>query len=268
MFMSENLGQHFLQDESVVRDIGKAAGIETGDVVLEVGPGKGVLTQALLKSGAEVVAVEKDPQLAKKLKEEFKSAVAGGQLKITNEDVRDIDLGRLPQDHKVVANIPYYLTSDLIRRLMTANNQPQLVVMLVQKEVANRIAAEDKNSVLSISVQAYGDPSIVRNVDKEAFSPPPKVQSAVLKITDISRDFFADIDEETFFQLVKTGFAHKRKQLKNNLSSFASRGNITEVLEGCGLEPVVRAERLNLSNWRCVYEHLTQDSRYEIAKQD
>lgn len=264
--MGQKLGQHFLQDESVVEDIVSAGKASGGDTVLEIGPGKGVLTRKLLKAGAEVIAVEKDPGLASKLENKFASAIETDQLQIINEDVRDTDRKDVPESYKVVANIPYYLTSELIRSLLTADNKPKRIVLLIQKEVAERItnenkpfdATQGKESILSLSVKAYGQPEYIQTVPAEAFHPPPNVDSAILRIKDISDRFFQenDIDNQQFFRFVKSGFSHKRKQLKNNLDREYPAVNIPQTLQSCGLQPTIRAEELTISDWQCLYSSL------------
>lgn len=258
--IAENLGQHFLEDDEVLDSITQTAGVGDGDTVLEIGPGKGVLTERLLDANAHVTAVEKDPDLYEDLQDTFRSAISTDRLELVNQDIRDFNLETLPANYKVVASIPYYLTSQLLRSLLTADNKPQLMVMLVQKELAERITNTEKNSVLSVSVRAYGEPEYVTTVPKTAFRPAPDVDSAVLSIRNISDQFFrADgMQEDDFFRLVKTGFAHKRKQLANNLASNQgkSKKTIKNVLKDCHLQPTVRAEKLGVGDWKCVYKQL------------
>ncbi|PSO45675.1 MAG: ribosomal RNA small subunit methyltransferase A [Parcubacteria group bacterium SW_6_46_9] len=255
--MGENLGQHFLTDNQVIEDILDAGEIVASDTILEIGPGNGVLTENLLKKAGRVIAVEKDPKLAEKLQTDFESQIAANKLKILHEDIRDITLEDTEirtNNYKIIANIPYYLTSDILQQFLAHENQPQRMVLLTQKEVAKRITcADDKHSRLSIFVQAYGNPELVRVVKKNSFNPSPKVDSAILKITNISRDFFADISEKAFFDLIRAGFQHKRKQLKNNLSTHTKSG--TKLFGKCDIKKTARAENLTLKDWRCIAKH-------------
>lgn len=247
-------GQNFLVSNSVVTDIIKAAGLKPDDVVLEVGPGKGILTEALLEAvpQGKVIAVEKDERLVEFLKKNFSSAK---NLKIISGDVLKINICKLIVNcklkignYKIVANIPYYITSFFLRKFLESDYPPSRMVLMVQKEVAERIIAKDgKESILSISVKAYGEPKIVKKVPARYFSPAPKVDSAVLLIDNISKKFFKNIDEKKFFEIVRRGFSSKRKMLKNNLKLLN-----TECLTKCGIKENARAEDLTLENWRCL----------------
>lgn len=249
------LGQHFLRHGWAAAKLAHAAPLRAGEVYLEIGPGKGVLTGELLKLGP-VVAVEKDGRLCSMLKAAFTKEIASGQLRLVNEDIRDIDLGAwrlLTGPYVVAANIPYYLTGELIRTLLTAAHPPRAAALLVQKEVADRIVARDgKESILSISVKAYGAPRIIARVGRSHFSPPPTVDSSILLIDDISKRFFGEISERDFFSLIRKGFAAKRKFLKTNLGSAAR-------FEACGVPLESRAEDLSLGAWRCLAMHAARD---------
>lgn len=216
-----------------------------GDTVLEVGPGRGILTAALLAEGANVIAVEADDTLLPGLRGRFAGEVAGGRLTLVHADIRDY----LPEHpdrpegpYAVVANIPYYLTGELMRLLLTRERQPSSMTLLVQKEVAERIARDPKESLLSLSVKAYGSPAYEFTVPKGAFVPSPKVDSAVLSVRNISRAHFPSLEEERrFFELIRAGFAHKRKRLAKNLADAGFEA--PSVPEGA------RAEDLPLSAW-------------------
>src|SRR3989344_767210 len=223
--MGTYLGQNFLRDTSVLTRIIEAGEIKKGETVLEIGPGEGVLTRALLDAGANVLAVEKDARLVKHLDSRYPSEIASGQLHLINDDILKLDISSLfancklgISSFKLISNIPYYITGEILRKFLTANAQPTLMVLLVQKEVAERIV-DTKESILSLSVKAYGTPSYICTVPRTAFDPEPKVDSAVLKIESISRAFFEDsnMNEDEFFKLVRSGFAHKRKRLGNNI---------------------------------------------------
>lgn len=257
--MGENLGQHFLQNKQVANKMIKAGEIKVGDVVLEIGPGEGMLTKALLKEGGQVTAVEKDLALVKKLEKDFQKEIKEARLEVIHADIRDFDASQhkaLSRNYKIVANIPYYLTSNIIRRFLSKETQPKLVVLLIQKEVAERVVGSGgKESVLSLSVKGYGNPQLVEIVDRKNFHPQPKVDSAILKIDEIGHEFFTDIEEGRFFDLIKQGFSHKRKQLANNL--FLSRDQAERLLSSCQLNTKVRAEKLALSDWQCLYRNLS-----------
>ncbi len=252
MRAKKSLGQNFLKSQEALKAIVEAAEIKPGDAVLEVGPGKGALTGKLLEAGAVVYAVEKDEALVEHLREVFAEHISKNQLRLIADDIVEFDIEKIHQQnpvYKVVANIPYYITGLLIRKLLTAAHQPERLVLLVQKEVADRIVARDnKETLLSLSVKAYGTPKYIMTVKSKYFSPEPNVDSAIIQITRISRDFFQDISEEQFFELIKAGFAHKRKQLVGNLKE--QFGNVTDILQKNNLSATVRAEDLKLQDWK------------------
>jgi 16S rRNA (adenine1518-N6/adenine1519-N6)-dimethyltransferase len=213
-------------------------------MVLEVGPGRGILTEALLAAGARVAAVEADAALLPGLAARFADALRTGRLTFVQGDIRAF-LAERPREPEapfaVVANIPYYLTGELIRALLSRVRQPSSMTLLVQKEVAERIARDPKESLLSLSVKAYGTPRYEFTVPKGAFSPPPKVDSAVLSVRSISRAHFASPTEEArFFAIARAGFAHKRKRLAKNLA---------EAGFALPAPARVRAEDLSLDAW-------------------
>ena len=254
------LGQNFLTSKKIVEEIIKTADIEPNDVVLEVGPGKGILTEALVKKvhpvrngisngTGKVIAVEKDKRMVEFLQEKFKN---NKNLKIIHGDILKITRYPLPVTrYKIVANIPYYITSRFLRTFLEnppIGAQPSKMVLMVQKEVAERITS-GKESILSISVKIYGQPKIIKKVSAKYFSPQPKVDSAILLIDNISKDFCRDINEKKFFELVKKGFSSKRKMLKNNLKM-----SDTECWTKCGISEKARAEDLSPENWKCLYK--------------
>ena len=245
----KSLGQHFLTSQKALREIVEAAALTKGETVLEIGPGKGILTGALIKTGAHVVAVEKDTELVTFLQEKFSREICEGKLSLIGGDILEYGTENL-SNYKVVANIPYYITGIIIRTFLTADNQPQNMVILIQKEVAERIITRDgKESILSMSVKAYGKPSIVSKVPRRYFSPPPKVDSAILLIENISKDFFKDIDENSFFTLLKQGFSQKRKQLLNTLSIYKDKEELEVIFDNLGIKRTARAENLNVEDW-------------------
>jgi 16S rRNA (adenine1518-N6/adenine1519-N6)-dimethyltransferase len=248
------LGQHFLRGAWAARALVRAVGIRRGEPVVEIGPGTGALTAELLASGARVIAVEKDRVLSETLEKRFIDEVTSGSLRIVTNDIRDTELGTLGLKngcYAVAANIPYYITGEILRMFLSANVQPHTIALLVQKEVAERIVSK-RESILSLSVKAYGEPRIVAKVSRGNFSPPPSVDSAILAITDISRDFFRNTDEEFFFRLLHAGFASKRKFLSGNLARIAPKPAVLEAFGHCGIPQNARAEEIPLEKWKCL----------------
>ncbi len=242
----KSLGQNFLKSKKAIGDMVRAAGVSRGDTVLEIGPGKGVLTEALLETGAKVVAVETDRELIPLLQEKFAEYLESKQLEIIEADILEFDVNL--KQYKLVANIPYYITGAIIRKFLESDFQPTSMTLLVQKEVAERIVARDgKESILSISVKAYGDPSIISKVPKRYFTPEPKVDSAIIHIGDISKDNFKKVSEAAFFKVVKAGFAQKRKTLGKNLSQIGAK-------LPKWLPEKVRAEDIKLGDWFSIVE--------------
>ena len=251
----KSLGQNFLKSGKIAQEIVEAGEVGPEDIVLEVGPGKGILTEELLKKAKKVVAVEKDEQLAEFLKEKFATEINNGKLEIIFGDILQSQISNLKSKkfkYKIIANIPYYITSRFLRTFLESDNQPSLMVLMVQKEVAERIVGRNKlarrrggESLLSISVKAYGRPEIIRKVPAGYFSPAPKVDSAVLKISGISKEFFQDISEKKFFEIAKKGFSQKRKMLINNLKAQK------DDFMACNIDEKARAENLSLEQWKC-----------------
>lgn len=257
----KSLGQHWLSSPKALREMVESAAIALGDVVLEIGPGKGVLTKALLEQGAQVVAIEKDKECIAFLQELLASDITSGKLQIIEGDVLTFDpsvLGQYKKPYKIVANIPYYITGAIIEKFLSCSYQPACMVLLMQKEVAERIVARDgKQSIYSIAVAVYGKPALVARVPKGAFVPPPKVDSAILAITDISRDFFTDVPEEFFFTIMKTAFGTKRKQISTSLASLGgSKENVETILESAGVDKKARPETLSLVQWKHVVQQI------------
>jgi len=235
--------------------------VETHDVVLEIGPGRGVLTRSLLAKAKKVIAVEKDDALIEYLRDTFKKEIAEKKLLLIHDDIltwkpvrKEIRAG----SYKIVANIPYYITGLLLRHFLSMKEHPSQMTLLVQKEVAERIIAKNaKESMLSISVKAYGIPRYIETVKARFFSPPPKVDSAIITIENISKSLFDAIDEKQFFHLVSKSFAHKRKQLATNLAlAFGHTYHVEELFAACGLHPNIRAEDLSLASWKCLAQQV------------
>ncbi|GMQ95481.1 MAG: 16S rRNA (adenine(1518)-N(6)/adenine(1519)-N(6)) -dimethyltransferase RsmA [Patescibacteria group bacterium] len=254
----KTLGQHFLTSKAVVSSIIKAAQLSPSDTVLEVGPGKGVLTETLLENAGKVIAVEKDDRLIAPLREKFANEIADGKLTLVHGDILDFS----PESHKlragsysVVANIPYYITGALLRHFLESNTPPERMVLLLQKEVAERIVAKDgKESILSMSVKVYGEPKYKKSVPARCFSPKPKVDSAILSIENISKHWQGQA--LPMLRIVKLGFSHKRKTLLNNLSVVSEKKAVEDALAHCGIPSGIRAEKLSVENWMCLTRRL------------
>lgn len=243
------LGQHWLTDRFILGEIADAADIQASDTVLEIGPGLGTLTSELLGRAKEVIAVEFDGELARKLPGQF----PGKNLTVKNEDILAFDLDSLPKDYVVVANVPYYITSKIVQKLMTASNKPRIAVLLVQKEVAQRIAAEaGAMSILAISAQVYAEASLGIEVPKEFFTPPPKVDSQVVILETRVAPLVAPQHEKAFLQLVKAGFAEKRKKLRSSLAGGLqlSKLDVETLLEKAGIPLDARPQELSIDDWR------------------
>ena len=247
----KTLGQHFLHSGRALETIIKTARLAAGESVLEIGPGRGALTEKLLAAGARVRAVEKDDDLIGWLQSKFSAAIKNKQLELIHADILKIkNLKLKTKNWKLIANPPYYLTGQILRRFLTADQPPQLAVLMLQKEVVKRIiAADHKESILSISVKAYGEPRYIMTVPAKDFTPAPKVDSAIVLIDQINKNNFRDQSEEKFFARLKRGFAGKRKMLKNNLELTA------KILDACQIAPAARAENLNLNQWLCLAKY-------------
>jgi len=256
IFPKKSLGQNFLTNTDIVASIADAASLSSNETVLEIGPGKGILTGELLKRAGKVIAVEKDKELIPLLQEKFEKEIKENRLVLINEDILTFRFPELIEKYKLVANIPYYITGQIIRQFLTAEKQPETMVLLVQKEVAERIIARDgKESLLSVSVKTYGTPSYIKTVKAGSFTPAPKVDSAILLINNISRDFFNNISEERFFEVLHAGFAHKRKQLFGNLRAVFDEKVLRERMEEEKIPENIRAEDVSLPKWRGLSEN-------------
>lgn len=252
----KSLGQNFLTSIPARMKIVEAGEITPSDTILEIGPGKGFLTKALLSTGAHVVALEKDHELIPILSETFASELASNQLTLIEGDVLTFDTTRYTLlstrlGYKLIANIPYYITGAILSHFLANTHQPSLMVVLVQKEVAKRVCAQDnKESLLSLSVKAYGDPKLVYTVNKGSFNPIPSVDSAVLQIKNISRkNFLHEKHEETFFTLIHAAFAHKRKYALSNIQTVFKDIAMLQLFTDLNLSPKVRAEDVTLHTW-------------------
>lgn len=244
----KSLGQHWLKDRFILSSIADDALINPNDTVLEIGPGLGTLTSELLRRAKKVVAVEIDHDLARKLPDQF----PGKNLEVVNQDILTYDLNNLPPHYVVVANVPYYITSKIIQLLMTAENKPRRIVLLIQKEVAERLAAHEGNmSILAISAQVYATVELSDIVPAEYFTPPPKVDSQVVVLNTRAKPLVPSEVEKSFFKVVKAGFSAKRKKLRSSLSGGLNmpKQEIEAVLKRASISPDARAETLSIHDW-------------------
>lgn len=252
----KSLGQHWLTDTQALEAIAETAEIKPKDTVLEIGPGLGHLTDYLLGQARHVVAVEIDADLIGELRARF----AGQNLTLHRADILKFDLSELPAAYKVVANLPYYLTSQVLRRLSEAANPPGLMVLLVQQEVAQRLSAKPgQMSLLAVSVQLYYETELGIAVPAKLFDPPPKVDSQVITLRRRAKPLFPGLDTRKFFRIVKAGFSERRKMLRSSLSGglAISKVEADRLLEHAGIKPTTRAQELSLKDWHLIYQSWT-----------
>ncbi|MFA5095543.1 MAG: 16S rRNA (adenine(1518)-N(6)/adenine(1519)-N(6))-dimethyltransferase RsmA [Candidatus Paceibacterota bacterium] len=268
----KSLGQNFLKSALALKKIVEAGEISEEDIILEIGPGKGALTEKLLERAGCVIAIEKDYELFKFLQEKFSKEIKDEKLILINDDILNLDVSsdfsslrpsRITEwapreaqnrkkhpdfEYKIIANIPYNITGAILKKFLTEKNQPERMILMVQNEVAKRIMARDKKeSILSISVKAYGNPETIMKVPARYFSPVPNVNSVVIAIKNISRKNFIKnkINEEKFWEIIHAGFAHKRKKLSSNLKTLSKYGRIASAR----ILGNKRAEELTLEDW-------------------
>lgn len=254
----KSLGQHWLKNREILDEIAAAAEIENGDFVLEIGPGLGTLTSSILRFAGEgeVLAIEFDKNLAQKLPAQF----PGKNLEIINADFLNFDLKNLPKNYKVCANVPYYITSKIVEKLLTSDNKPSVAALLVQKEVAERMAAEPGElSILAIASQIYAEVSLDILVPREFFTPPPKVDSQVVVLRareenlleEFNRKNDCELSEKEFFRVVKAGFSAKRKKIAKSLSAnlAESKEKIEQILAKAQVSPDLRAQDITIAQW-------------------
>lgn len=256
---NKSLGQHWLKNPDVLADIADLADLTGDDVVLEIGPGLGTLTSRLLARAKSVVAVEFDKALADKLPGQF----PGKNLTVINQDILKFDLSTLPKNYKVVANVPYYITSKIIQLLAESTNPPETIVLLVQKEVAERLSAKPGDySILAISAQIYYEVTTDMVVPADMFTPPPKVDSQVVKLARRGQPLVDESSRANFFRLVKAGFSAKRKKLRSSLAGGLQldKSEVENLLIQTDISPDARAEDLTINQW------LTLLNAYAIIK--
>lgn len=260
LWAKKGLSQNFLIDKVALDDIVAAAELKPDDLVVEIGPGLGTMTQELVRHAGEVLAIEMDEKLASLLPQKIESR----NLKVINSDILRVNLNEIidSKEYKVVANIPYHITSKILELFLSRENKPELIVLLVQKEVAERICAKPGDmSVLAVSVQLFGRPEVVNIVRKESFFPSPKVDSAILRIVISNQlSVVSKEQERDFFRCVHVGFAAKRKTLVNNLmvGYQLERIQVLDILKSMGLKETVRAQELSVQEWKELTETISQ----------
>lgn len=256
----KSLGQHFLRSDEVVVQIITASEIGSEDVVVEVGPGEGVLTDALLRAGARVIAIEKDARCLPVLTKRFAGEIKNGQFILIAGDILEKNITtKLFDDalqdvvtYKVVANIPYYITGMLFRYFLEDHRQPTLLTFLIQKEVAEQIVSKNKKeSILSLSIKIFGDPLFVANVGKGNFDPAPKVDSAILVVKNIHHNRLQGLTHEEFFRIIKIGFRARRKMLLGNLAEGLDKHkeDIAPLFAALGIDEKARGEDISVETW-------------------
>ena len=248
----KSLGQHWLMDYFSLSAMCDAVDVSDGDTVLEIGPGLGTLTELLVDRSSHVTAVEFDKRLAKDLP----LRVPDSNLTVVQSDILTFDFSSMPGNYKVVANIPYYLTSNLIRVMSETLNRPTHAALLVQKEVAQRVVAPaGKMSLLSVTAQFYWETSAGEVVPAKLFTPPPKVDSQILILKRRDVPLFGDVDPKAFFRLVKAGFSNRRKTLSNSLSGglHLDKPAVNQLLTAAGINPGARPQELSLEQWHALF---------------
>lgn len=254
----KSLGQNFLHAPNVISAMIHAGNVAQDSLVLEIGPGKGALTQKLLETGAKVIAIEKDDRAIPFLQEKFQDSIKTGKLIVIHADVLDFDentdenlRNTANLGYILIANIPYYITGEFLRKFLSSSNPPKKMVIMVQKEVAKRIV-DVKESILSISVKVYGEAKYICSVPRKFFRPIPNVDSAVISVENISKNFFTEskINEKDFFDVIKSGFAHKRKVVIRNLEEKLDRNRLNLIWEREGWSKDLRAEEITLEMWK------------------
>ena len=267
----KSLGQNFLTDSGVCRRMARAAGLDSSEAVLEVGPGRGILTRELLATGAEVIAVETDEDLLPDLAHRFGKEE---NFTLIHGDIRRVNIPRLLAErgisrYKVVANLPYYITSSIIRLFLESAAAPTEMVLMVQREVAERLTAEPgKMSVLSVAVSYYARAEYLFAVPATSFDPQPKVQSAVVRIVRKKEAPEGNNKEnKRFFRLVRAGFCARRKMLVNNLANSLGidKDEIVSVLRELELPPTVRAQELSVAQWQKLSEKFGDSSGQSLS---
>lgn len=243
----KSLGQNFLQSDKALRQIADAANLSKDDVVIEIGPGEGILTEKLLATGAVVFTIEKDDRLIPILQEKFSAEIKDKKLFLIHDDVLKVDIKNLVANkkYKLIANIPYYITGMILEMFLSSSHKPEKIVLLVQKEVAERIVSRDgKESILSMSVKLYGTPKIIDRVPRGAFRPIPNVDSAIILI-DVTDKKIDKPTEEKFFTVIKKAFGQRRKQIGHTLR--VTNQQMSSINKS--LSAKSRPEELSVDDW-------------------
>ena len=251
----KHLGQHWLEDQASLQRICEAGELDTNDTVVEIGPGKGALTEYLVQDAKRVIAIEYDNFLANTLLKRFEA----DNLVVVNEDCLVFDYSSLPAGYKVIANIPYYLTSNLLRVLSENPNPPKTIVLLIQQEVAERVAARPGDmSILAVTVQYYYEAELDILVSADKFNPAPKVDSQVVILRRRSKKLFGNIDQQKLFNIVKAGFYKKKKKIKTSLATGLGleKEKVLEYLSKAGVSPDCRPQELSIEDWFKIYKQI------------
>ena len=245
---NKSLGQHWLKDRLILDAMVEFAGVEADDTVLEIGPGLGTLTSAILRRAERVVAVEFDAELARKLPAQF----PGKKLEVINSDILQFDLSQLPAGYKVVANLPYYITAKIVNYLISSLHRPASITILIQKEVAERIAQVDGSSILGLAVENYATVELGDIIGPEWFTPPPQVDSQIIRLDVRPQPLITDAElERAFFRVIKAGFGAKRKKLRSSLAGGLAldKADVERLLAEADINPDWRAEDLNFEQF-------------------
>jgi 16S rRNA (adenine1518-N6/adenine1519-N6)-dimethyltransferase len=248
---NKSLGQHWLHDLYSLCSMADAAHIGPKDTVLEIGPGLGTLTAELAGRAKQVISVEFDPELAAGLA----ARVPARNMRVVHQDILKFDLTSLPRDYKVAANLPYYITSKIVRMLLESPNPPLESALLVQREVAERMAARPGDmSILAVAVQYYAEPTLGPEVPAELFTPSPKVDSQIIGLKRRPEPLFKDVELDDYFRVVRAGFGEKRKILRNSLSGglHIEKSESEALLQSARISPQARAEELSLQDWHAI----------------
>jgi len=250
MKAKKSLGQNFLKVDKYLNLIVDTGDLKKSDLIIEIGPGHGDLTKKILEKGARLLALEKDRELIPILEDKFADYIKNRSLSIVYGDALDIDLKKFTSNkkYKLIANIPFYITGAIIEKFLSSSHKPQKLVLVTQKEVAERIVEKDgKSSILSLSVKLFGIPKIITIIPKGAFVPSPKVDSAIIEI-NIKNNILPK-KEKLFFDLIHSAYAHKRKQMYGNLIQNFPTAKIDNIYKKLNLNPKIRAEDIKIETW-------------------
>ena len=250
LYANKGLGQNFLVDQEALDTIVAAADLSEADNVVEVGPGTGFLTEQLIQKAGQVLSVELDGNMVEILRAKFPFSK---NLQITNQDILKFQTSNFKfKKYKVVANIPYYITSPLLKHFLQSENRPTVMVVLVQREVAEKVCGLTGKSLITIETQLFGQPEIMGIVKAASFYPSPKVDSAILKIKVYDKPLVPEDQMHDFMRIVKFGFSQKRKMLNNTLGAGLHKkpAEVGELLKTIGINPNLRAENLTIDDWK------------------